>query len=332
MAMQVRISVDRAAAIRHGTTEHGEQVVTLTDADLSSLPEEERGALAAATAFYEPAGGGRIYSLEIDPARVSFSVSAPGVEGVREALRRHIAARAEVERRAADAARERAEQDRVAAAWALRAPLEELIRSSHALTSPHERIGSMAEAPYHPIPWDAPGLARRRDEVATEVARLNDEARRSREAREARTAAEKAAAERRREESAAEIRNFALDGLAGPAAQRAAREEYDVRGAVIDAVQEQLPQADAVSVPKDAYEWEERSSPKADAFALLDRIAAAVQAVTRKPASVELSVSRVMRITEPDTDEREGRKRTGVVVTIHSPATESRHLLYYVEK
>jgi len=140
--------------------------------------------------------------------------------------------------------------------------------------------------------------------------------------------AKKAAQERAKDE----IRAFAADGLAGPAAQRAAKEGYDVIGAVLDSVAaQQLPAPHARSVPDDDYEWEERPSPNEDAFALLDRIAQAVAAATVRPACVNVDCSRIMRITEPEGEEEHGRKRTGVVVTISSPITPNRYLLYYVE-
>jgi hypothetical protein len=173
------------------------------------------------------------------------------------------------------------------------------------------------------------------DAERAEVDRLNVERAAATRAREVADRAEKdralAEAAAAAEAAKVEIRAFALDGHAGPAAQRAAREEYDVTSAVIDAVQEQLAKPDAVSRPKDDYEWEERPAPRADAFELLDQITEAVAIADNKPACVELSVSRVMRITEPAEEGEEGTRRTGVVVTISSPVTEDRHLLYYAE-
>jgi len=133
------------------------------------------------------------------------------------------------------------------------------------------------------------------------------------------------------ERAAEELRAFALEGYAGPAAQRAAREGYDVRPAVLDAVQAQLPKPDAVA-QGDRYQWSERSSPNEKAFGLFDRIAAAAKAATKKPACVELEVSRVLRIQGPwDDGAPPPPKRTGVVVTLTSPATQKRFLVYYVE-
>lgn len=168
-------------------------------------------------------------------------------------------------------------------------------------------------------------------EEQAEAERLHAEQEAAAEAAKDRARAEEAAKKRAADAAAAELRQFALEGHAGPAALRAAGDGYDVRAAVLDAVQEQLPRPDAVSKPGDEYAWEERSSPKADAFALLDRIAESAKAVTLKPACLEVDVSRVLRITEPDSDDGQGRKRTGVVVTLSSPATQDRYLIYFVE-
>ncbi len=130
---------------------------------------------------------------------------------------------------------------------------------------------------------------------------------------------------------AEQFRTFALEGHAGAAAQRAAREGYDVRPAVLDAVQAQLPKPDAVA-QGDRYEWEERSAPNEKAFALLDNISAAAKAVAHKPACVDPEVSRVLRIQGPwDDGAPPPPKRTGVVVTLTSPVTRKRFLVYYVE-
>lgn len=129
-----------------------------------------------------------------------------------------------------------------------------------------------------------------------------------------------------------DFRAFAIAGHAGPIVARAAGDGYSVTAEVIDAVANQLPTANEISEPDDDYEWEERAFPSESAYRLLDTLTGAVQAVQHKPDCVSLTVSRIVRITEPQPEYgEEGAKRTGVVVTISSPITADRYLLYYAE-
>lgn len=333
--IQVKICVKREAAIRRGSAVFGRQTVSLSETDLQSLSEVERAELA----LVPPEGAGSLNlcaATGVGGQNRYIEVEVGGLEGVRAALAQIAPVRAAREAEEAQLEAEREARRRAAIDWALAAPVEALLCEDRRRTGyvqvwprvPWELTGHAARG--EEIPWGAPELAARKAALAAEVEQRNAAQEREQVVQKARRAAENAEREARekaaREAFEAQFRAFAEAGRAGEAARRAVREGYDIRAAVLDAVQAQLPEPAAVSSPQDDYSWEERPSPSAEAFALLDRITAAVKAAERKPGCATLGVSRVMRIEEPN-----GDKRTGVVVTLASPITEPRHLLYYVE-
>jgi len=328
MTLKVRVDVDRNFAIKTGSTRFGRLDVDLTDADLATLTPEEReeitlleiatDTLIAYHAVTREPSGGVSYS-----SSHSWTVLTPDVAGVRAALALHRQHRAMIAEEVAQRERERAAKRIEEIASALAAPVEDLIAEhwgKYQRTSAWNRVS------------DAPELAAKCLEVEAEIDRRNAEHEEYEAKQKAKKASEAKAKEAVQTAANEDFVAFALAGHAGAAVARAAAEEYDVERDVIDAVQSQFPQPDEISDPDDEWCWEERSSPSEDAFRLRDTLTGAVQAVRHKPESVRLHVSRIMRITEPDGDDgEEGAKRTGVVVTISSPLTVDRHLLYFVE-
>lgn len=340
--IQVQICVQREAAIRAGSAVFGRQTVSLSEADLQALTPAERAELAEAptdhvtgAAVLANASGaaGRNHYIEVEVG---------GLEGVRAALAKVAPIRAAREAERAQLEAEREAKRRAVIDWVLSAPVDALLCSDDQRGAGLLRVWPRVpwELPLaargEEIPWGAPELTARKAALEAEVERRNAAQERVNAAEAERLAVQRAERVLRekaeREGYETEFREFAEAGHAGEAAQRAVREGYDIRTAVLDAVQAQLPTPSAVAHKHDEYGWEERTSPKADAFALLDRITAAVKAVERKPACVAIEVSRVMRIEEPPEDRLEAsRKVTGVVVTLASPITADRYLLYYVE-
>lgn len=327
--IRVQIDVSREAAIRRGSTVFGHVRLELTDADLAQLSADERDELARQNGYW---GDGTDRRLGLDQGIPP--VEEAGLAGVRASLAAQRARRLQKEAEQAAKQEQEAALERRALDWALAADLGDLVAqdpyrraASRVQHAPREAVGEYGVA----IPWDAPALSTRRSEVAAEAERIEAQMKADHERYKAEEKAKEDAAEQVKIAAKLEFRAYALDGLAGAAARRGAQEEYDIRAPVLDAVQARLPTPNAVSRPSDDYSWEERTAPTEDAFALLDEIAAASKAVLNKPACVSLTISRVMRIEEPEYEEGGCLKHTGVVVTIASPITDNRYLLYYVD-
>jgi hypothetical protein len=151
-------------------------------------------------------------------------------------------------------------------------------------------------------------------------------------------AARKAAVAAEEEALLQRYRDYALTGAAGEAAKLAAAQGYDVRKAVLDAVEASLPETDRTDYDKPDYEWEERSSPSLVALQLHAQLVTAV-AAAKAPAWITIEVSRVQRITEPapsDEQDEDGEpakaaRHTGVVLTITAPKAVTRYRFYYSE-
>lgn len=124
--------------------------------------------------------------------------------------------------------------------------------------------------------------------------------------------------------------DFALAGHAGDAAKLAASEGYDVRKAVMDSIELQLPVADATAKEGTSYTWEERKSPSLEVLQLRDRLLAAAGAVTT-PECVTIEVSRAQRITDPGNEDETMHYHTGIVVSIEGFKVRTRYRFYYAE-
>jgi len=117
----------------------------------------------------------------------------------------------------------------------------------------------------------------------------------------------------------------------GGATERAAKDGYDIRIAVIDDVLAQLLSVDSLVselIPRGAT-WEDRPSPDEHAFALLDRVQELVIGVD-KPTAVRLEVSRVVRLFVP-MGSGNPLKVTAVLVHVTSPITATRTVVYRAE-
>jgi hypothetical protein len=125
--------------------------------------------------------------------------------------------------------------------------------------------------------------------------------------------------------------------------KRAASEDYDVAGGCVQWLAEQLrsntPDPAHCTIIRDRtklwdrYNWEERKSPGAKAFEVLDAATTAVKELAH-PASVTIEVERILLVeVEPPEDECDDPKRefTAVVVDITHPATARRCLVIEVK-
>lgn len=156
--------------------------------------------------------------------------------------------------------------------------------------------------------------------AVVEARRVRDAARARSEAAEEAAKAEKAALVARAE---AEFRAFAVEQ---DATARAAREGYEVKGAVADmvaaAVAAGFPGAAVLKMGTaewEAADWGERAAPFGPAFDALDRVTAHVATVAR-PASLTLDVDRVKRFRSDDDEPWQ----TVVLVRVESPITPTR--------
>lgn len=335
---RIKISVSQKSAIAAGRTSYGDQIVTLSDADVVSLTAEEREEiLQLPTDSNRELGAWRYTQVTTD---------SDGLAGVREALQFRRAERAR------KAATETATRTALIAD-VLAAAREDLIQSKGYVS---DYIHSDR------IPWDAPELAALKSDLDREVARrlrvtadealvdmrsdptvmpsesltetysnrvrdrLTDAERREVDDRKtAVLAAKKAASEAHVESARAQMRDWALAGRAGPDAQRAAEGGYDVTTAVIDSIEDALPEYDRKDWGRPDWEWSERKSPNSAALDLAEKITKALQEIEH-PECISLEVTRVQRIEHNSKD----ITRTGVVVTMTCPLDiDDRYYLYF---
>ena len=166
-----------------------------------------------------------------------------------------------------------------------------------------------------------------RNVVVDRERKAADLATRERERERERKAAEHAARQLARETRASA--EFLAYALTVPSLARAAQEHYDVTSAVVAHLAAEcaapFPGATRLHDGTKAYElanWTERKSPRLESLELAERIAAHV-ATLAHPASLELTVSRVLRVDfgVPEYDRPHGRstKITAVLVTLGCP-------------
>jgi hypothetical protein len=357
---KIKISVSKKSAIAAGRTSYGDQVVTLSDADVAALTTEEREEILE----LEP---GCKRDGEDGVGLTQTITDNDGLAGVREALQFRRAKRLE------EAAKKTREYQEMIAAI-LAAPDDDLLDNQGTTLAVRPRASG-----YTTAPWDAPELAARKAALEAKIAakdlerrtqaeRLLAEMRSEKdhypdvELRECHVgghlrgyltkeeldeidtreetidAARKATAAAEEEALLQRYRDYALTGAAGEAAKLAAAQGYDVRKAVLDAVEASLPETKRTDYDSPDYEWEERSSPSLAALQLHAQLEAAVVAA-KIPEWITIEVSRVQRITEPapsdDQDEygepAKAARHTGVVLTIEAPKAITRYRLYYSE-
>jgi hypothetical protein len=360
---KIKINVSQKSAIAAGRTSYGDQIVTLSDADVAALTPEEREEILHLETGYASQGE--------DGVRLSrTTIDSDGLAGVREALQFRRAKRLEKD------AEESAERE----------SFTERDLATIAKQATNTTYGSSENHWWQHPELDTPTLAVRRVEIQKylEEQRAEKERVKVAEKAEARaqidalmarldtatlgdlsdvrygselhayTLGDEAALIQRRiaaleseekvrveAETAAILqryRDYALTGAAGEAAKLAAAQGYDVRRAVMDAIEASLPETDRTDSVRTEYSWEERSSPSLEALRLHQTVTEAIAAVrTTIPDWIEIEVSRVQRITEPapdtDGDEEPGEAThyTGVVVTIRAPKVSTRYRFYYSE-
>src|SRR3972149_839142 len=297
---KIKIHVSQKSAIAAGRTSYGDQVVTLSDADVAALTPEEREEI-----LHLMTGSHRDNEQTV---RLSEIVTDnDGLAGVREALQSLRAKRLEEEA-------EKARKHRELISAILAAPDEELIDGNG-------DVRELYSSTYASIPWSDPALAIRRaaiegtisarkaelraqaERLLTEMradasaypdielkdchvgghlrAYLTQEERSEVDARGRSVDAARKATEIAAEEAQLQrYRDYALTGAAGEAAQLAAAQGYDVRTAVLDAIEAILPETDRTETAHDSpdYEWEERSSPSLSALQLHAQLVTAVPA------------------------------------------------------
>lgn len=362
---KIEIHVSQKSAIAAGRTSYGDQVVTLSDADVAALTPEEREEILSC--YHETPHGEPAYR------ETKEITDLDGLAGVREALAIHRRKRLE---KAEKEALERESFVTRDLATIARDATNTTYGSSEnhwwqhpeldtpALVALRQRITVYVdEQRAERTRVEAAGKAEVRAQIDAMLARIDtatlsdlrpftvggnklyasttseeDSKIRGRIARI--EAEEKAKEEAENAAILQQYRDYALTRAAGEAAKLAAVQGYDVRKSVLDYIADSLPEADATDYDSPDYEWEERSSPSLAALQLKAQLTAAVELLRGKlPEWITIEVSRVQRITEPaptdeyddDGEPAKGGRHTGVVLTISAPKAATRYRFYYSE-
>lgn len=348
MNTRIKISVSQKSALAAGRSSYGAEIVTLSDANVAVLTPEEREEILTLKHGYQDESDVRMSEVITDSG---------GLAGVREALQFHRAERIEKET-------EKAREYQEIIAAILAAPSEDLIdgiglRQRSSLSHFGEIPWSAPELACRKLELEAQ-IERSKVEMRAETERLLSEMRAASDGQpdyrltnkycgetfypfltaaereeidsrlEAIKTAHAAAEQAQRESAIQQCREYALTGIAGEAARRAAAAGYDVTQAVIDSIVDQLPESDDNDMVELDGWTSERHSPSIEALDLADRLADQVaKIVPTLPAGFGLEVSRVLKCTV------KGGVQTGVVVTVAVPdalAQSSRYLAYWAEK
>jgi len=329
------VYVSQEVALAAGSTRHGSAEYLLTDSDLAELGAEDRATLAASLDHR----GDLHYGVRLASPEITWATVEP-------ALRDSLA------RTRADLAKRRA-RDEQEIAKALAAPDEEWMHGwssdpgSKRVT--WEAASYVAGVSLSGLKGDPrikarlaslePELTRRQREADATWTRQQEEAKARRLATEEAEERRAEEAKRVRAQAHAELRAYAreVDHLA-----RAAADGYEVHGAAVDNVAAEIAALDEDatvlvdgSPQYEAATWDERRAPRPEAFAVLDRVTKHVASV-RYPACVTIDVSRVMRYTAPveddDGDWVAGPRTTAIIVTVSSPVTKDRAVVFPAER
>jgi hypothetical protein len=137
-----------------------------------------------------------------------------------------------------------------------------------------------------------------------------------------------------RTQCAEELRRYAL-GI--PSLERAARDGYDVADGVAAHVADVVAAQDGGALllvegaaAYEASHWEERKNPRPGAFELLDRVSAQVSRVVTPPC-LEVLLLRIQRFTPPATSRATRAPYTAVMVSVRSPCTRERLVVFRAE-
>jgi hypothetical protein len=331
----IRISVQQALA--RSQAKHGVLVIRLNTSDILGWTAEERAELAALPVRTDVPGcspGAPALVLYEEPHYTSDIDYGDSVESLRAGLAQRMALRkarqAQDEAQALKKAQEQRAREEIDAAAVLERFLEGGAEGFYILNSLGFSLQNAVTAggKYRIIPWHLPMLAdlKRQVEAHAQTALAARQARW--EAEKIAEAAVKEAGQAAVKEAEAQFQAWAKEFSSNPSTKRAAEEGYDVRKAVLVDVAAALPSPDALD--KHTTSWEERSSPGVEAFALLDSLTEATKTL-RKPECLNVTVSRVQRITEVDPDDGEKTYHTGVVVTLSSRITSDLNLIYFTQ-
>lgn len=332
--LKVQVTVAHAEAIKNCKTVFGDVFVCLTAEDLEKFSPEEREELGRYSLTKDPAVIG-----DDQPSYIRFAVDLSSrkcciAEATPETVRTVLAFAIAQRTKEKEEAEKRLEEEKRKAQEDLQeflaTPIEKLLSNNYCA-----RTGSQWGSNhlcYNVYRQNHSEAKEKIAEVQKEVEKRNIQAVLAAQIREERKENEKKQAETLKQEYEQQFIDFALAGLAGDTAQRAAKESYGIKQSVVRAIIAQLPKPDGISTDKDDdYEWQTRANPSADAFELLDKLTAQVKEIKNKPACVDITVSDIMRITAPAKEYAYTNKFTGVIVTVSSPITKDSNLLYYAQ-
>jgi hypothetical protein len=343
--IDVAIQVSLKRALELGQAEHGIAILSLRTEDVACFTLEEREELALLPCRTD------VPSRIASPVLVTYegptcfeSVEwVPTVEGVRAGLVQRATLRkaqqAQEEARAQKEAQERqAKEERDVAAvlrrWEASGGSD--AKDFYVLKGAGFALQEMIQADgvYRIVPWHLPALADLKQRVVAHAQEALAARQARWEAEERAELAEKQAKQDAIVAAGAQFRTWAQEST-NPQTKRAAAEGYDIRGAVLRDVIAQLPAPNVQD--KHSTSWEERSSPSAEAFTLLDALTEIVKTL-RKPECLTVTVSRVQRITTVDEDGNmpsaplAKQHRTGIVVTLSSVITSDHNLIYLADE
>ena len=179
-----------------------------------------------------------------------------------------------------------------------------------------------------------PELLRRR----AECDELNLQAMADRKAADAKKAEAAAKAETDKQAAVDNLVAWLVDGNGPEHLQRAAKDEYDVVGGTLQWLAESLRDELApmhVTIIRsgtktyDAYCWDDRKSPSAKAFEVLDAVRAAVEQLAH-PTSVKVTVDRI-QYAEFEPEDNDKQEFTAVIVAVQHPAAALRFVVVNCE-
>ncbi len=317
-AIKLRVHVPVSVAVKAGVGLAGESLVDLSTEILSCLSQEDRETLSAEMRQGD-GGYGVPYALELSSPEITPT-------SVMAALKAHL------------------EKTRNLKAQA-QAECDERVRKALALPDDNwvglfGHRGDYFDTRFPGSYGDDTSCSKalrgaiqaRRESLAPLVAKKNSELEEEKKASNAR--AEKAQEEKAVEDAnrkALRVKAFKNYALETDEISRAAKEGYDIVGAVMDHVAQDIASfGECETDVEDSATWEnwsseERSAPSTASLDLRDRIVAHVNGVRRPAEGCEITVSRVARVEEDD------EKYTGVVVYVDSPIAKQRAVIFRAE-
>lgn len=319
--IKIPVYVSKEAAAREGKREFGETQYGPSEGEWASITADERAYLAGGS-YQDPWPTSYCTSNKL-----SIPTGSATWEGVVAGMRASMARKAQIkakeeETKAQDAA---TNERRVQEALAL--PATEWISS--------DPFGKPCYRTFFGVDTDPRIVARREAEIAPLLA---ERAARLKEAEAAREKAEEDMKAKLAADKEAAVESFkAYATSRGGALARAVAEGYDVTRGVVDDVLKQIVEAlgplgqSAIVLRQgsrayDKTNWNDRKSPDEHAFAVLDKVAAAVEQV-KSPDAMEVSVLKIQRV---DYDDGAGNEEAFTAALVELDALIMPHIVVIV--